>query len=194
MSRDPDLVQPQQKYYRVTTGPEAQKPKPLFPWEQSAKKATRTFANEGKPSATKPSSSEGAASQGMPSSFDPPVSPSPIESLTRTNIWDNVTSIDEYVRAMKQSQAKRGKVQVLHNFDEKDFAANPPSTARRRESMILTDFPTDVERPSLPVTPAPRRPLTFWGEERDEEGNLPAAEGVPDQADWVGFSKFVFAF
>lgn len=51
--------------------------------------------------------------------------------------------------------------------------------------MRLTDFPTELERPSLPVTPAPRRRPSFWGEERDEKGELPAAEGVPAQEDWV---------
>lgn len=55
----------------------------------------------------------------------------------------------------------------------------------RRPSMKLTDFPTEVERPSLPVTPAPIRRPSFWGEERDELGNLPTAEGVPKQEDWV---------
>ena len=29
-----------------------------------------------------------------------------------------------------------------------------------------------------------RRP-TFWGKERDNQGDLPSADGVPDQADWV---------
>jgi len=59
--------------------------------------------------------------------------------------------------------------------------------------MKLTDFPTEFERPSLPVTPAPRRP-SFWGEERaDEEGELPTAEGVPKQQDWVsGFPSYNF--
>lgn len=50
--------------------------------------------------------------------------------------------------------------------------------------MKLTDFPTELERPSLPVTPAPVRRPRFWGDERDEEGELPAAEGVPAQTDW----------
>lgn len=49
--------------------------------------------------------------------------------------------------------------------------------------MRLTDFPTEFERPSLPVTPSARRP-SFWGEERDQEGRLPGAEGVPRQQDW----------
>jgi hypothetical protein len=59
------------------------------------------------------------------------------------------------------------------------------SPGARRHSMKLTDFPTELERPSLPVTPAPIRRPSFWGEERDEDGELPAAEGVPSQEDWV---------
>ena len=50
--------------------------------------------------------------------------------------------------------------------------------------MKLTDFPTEFERPSLPVTPAPVRRPSFWGAERDAQGDLPAAEGVPDQSEW----------
>jgi len=41
------------------------------------------------------------------------------------------------------------------------------------------------------VTPAPIRRPSFWGEERDEEGELPAAEGVPSQEDWVLFSILI---
>ena len=55
--------------------------------------------------------------------------------------------------------------------------------------MRLTDFPTEFERPSLPVTPAPIRRPSFWGEERDTLGNLPAAEGVPRQEDWDPMRK-----
>ena len=198
MSRDSGLFQrpTTELYYQVPAGPDAERPKPLFPWEQSAKKPTRIFADERRPPSSTQSSEESIANDGSdpetqrpyvltPGSFASTASLSALESFSRTNLWDNVTSIDEYVRAMKQSQAKKGKVQVLPNFDEKNFVSNSPAVGKRRESMILTDFPTDVERPSLPVTPAPRRPPTFWGGERDEEGNLPAAEGVPDQADWV---------
>jgi len=63
------------------------------------------------------------------------------------------------------------------------------SPSGRRESLILTDFPTADDRPSLPVTPAPIRRPTFWGEERDEAGELPGAEGVPDQAEWNPVAK-----
>ncbi|ROW06150.1 hypothetical protein VMCG_04683 [Cytospora schulzeri] len=62
--------------------------------------------------------------------------------------------------------------------------------AQRRGSK-LTDFPTAVERPSLPVTPAPVRRPKFWGagdigdeEENEDEEQLPSASGVPKQSEW----------
>jgi len=64
-----------------------------------------------------------------------------------------------------------------------------PAPQERRPSMRLTDFPTEIERPSLPVTPAPVRRPSFWGEERDEAGELPAAEGVPKQEHWNPAAK-----
>lgn len=109
-----------------------------------------------------------------------------------TNAWDTVPGIDHYVRAIMESQSRRGKPQVVDQGAEE---ASSPIMSRkdRRESLILTDFPSAVERPSLPVTPAPVARPTFWGEERDEQGELPQAEGVPDQQDWVcpqcGFSS-----
>lgn len=114
-----------------------------------------------------------------------------VSSFPRTNAWDNDSSIDAYVRAV-QSQTKVGKVQVLHDTTALSDAPpaspkdsnNPDSRPHRRESLILTDFPTELERPSLPVTPAPFRRPSFWGEERNDAGNLPSALGVPDQADW----------
>ena len=119
------------------------------------------------------------------------------------NAWDEVGGIENYVRALTHFQRNRGKVQVLHSRDSSLQSPTGPQqhillptdepnpeelvekVAKRRESLILTDFPTAIERPSLPVTPAPVRRTTFWGPERDEEGDLPGAEGVPDQADWV---------
>lgn len=110
------------------------------------------------------------------------------------NAWDSVPGIDHYVRAILDSQAKRGKSQVTSPADVPEEISSPRlSRASRKESLILTDFPSAVERPSLPVTPAPIARPTFWGEERDEQGELPPAEGVPEQQDWVcpqcGFSS-----
>lgn len=70
-----------------------------------------------------------------------------------------------------------------------------PSGARggeRVRGFRLTDFPSEAERPSLPVTPAPRHRPSFWGEDDtgpggNDEGQspLPVAEGVPAQSEWV---------
>ena len=68
---------------------------------------------------------------------------------------------------------------------------NPPSSERRLSSNLITDFPTEIERPSLPVTPAPVRRPQFWSSHRDEAGDLPAAEGVPEQSQWDPASKLV---
>jgi hypothetical protein len=96
--------------------------------------------------------------------------------------------IERYVRKLNQAQTRKGKLQVLHHTPGQNSpggsTVSPPTRENRRASLRLTDFPTEVERPSLPVTPAPIRRSTIWGEERDEEG-LPAAEGVPKQEDWV---------
>jgi glycogenin glucosyltransferase len=111
---------------------------------------------------------------------------------SNTNAWDSVPGIDTYVRAIMESQSRRGKPQVLNQAIEQVIS---PKVGRkgRRESLILTDFPSAVERPSLPVTPAPVARPTFWGEEKVEQVELPQAEGVPDQQDWVcpqcGFSS-----
>lgn len=90
-------------------------------------------------------------------------------------------------------QKRRGKVELLLNRSSLAQGAaqeGPEDLAgQRRPSLILTDFPTEVERPSLPVTPAPIRRPTFWGEERDAAGELPRAEGVPEQSEWDPSAK-----
>ncbi|PNS16017.1 Glycogenin-1 [Sphaceloma murrayae] len=123
------------------------------------------------------------------------------------NAWDDVAGIDTYVRELNKWQRLRGKLQVLSHDNISQSPAsevtNPMEnkvlsptdeiteitgsalpSRERRESLILTKFPSAEERPSLPVTPAPIKRTSFWGAERNEEGQLPTAEGVPDQADW----------
>lgn len=119
------------------------------------------------------------------------------------NAWDDVAGIDRYVRQLSQFQKLRGKLQVLSHEphqsqspnieienpmnaapNETESETTAPASRDRRESLILTDFPTASERPSLPVTPAPIRRKILWGEERNSERQLPGADGVPDQADW----------
>lgn len=115
------------------------------------------------------------------------------------NAWDDIMGIESYVRALSAHQKNRGKVQVLQMQPPPQADQTGPlaptneaeaeelieKVKERRESLILTDFPTAIERPSLPVTPAPVRRATFWSGEKEGEDQLPPAEGVVSQEDWV---------
>jgi len=113
---------------------------------------------------------------------------------SNVNAWDSVPGIEHYVRAMVDSQGKRGKPPSLQQSTGTQDLGSPLLERRnRRESLILTDFPSAIERPSLPVTPAAVRRPMFWGEEKHEINELASATGVPDQTEWVcpqcGFSS-----
>ncbi|KIX09937.1 uncharacterized protein Z518_01018 [Rhinocladiella mackenziei CBS 650.93] len=185
--------------------PEPAKPRHIFPWESRAPKPTRVFAEpkaRSPPPPLEPTSvvpaeevttpstatdATEATDESVPTPGAPPIDPW-AAFQQRTNVWDDMPEIERYVQAI--SQSRKGKLQVLHHAPSQRASGSasitsPPAEHIRRPSMKLTDFPSEVDRPSLPVTPAPIRRPTFWGEERDEEGNLPAAEGVPKQEDWV---------
>jgi glycogenin glucosyltransferase len=194
----------------------AAKPLPIFPWEQHAdrSKATRVFAEDLAPApepAPLPSpthafstvhyeESAGVVVPG-PSSSERASSRENADDSWQTfqqssiNAWDSVPGIDTYVRAVFENQApRRGSAQFLHRPTNSEEMLSPTLDRKaRRESLILTDFPSAFERPSLPVTPAPIRRPTFWGEEKNMQNELPQAEGVPSQAEWVcpkcGFSS-----
>lgn len=91
------------------------------------------------------------------------------------------------------SFGRRSKVQAAETSSSDAITSPtieaPKAIKRHRPSFKLTDFPTEIERPSLPVTPAPVRRNMFWGEERNVEGELPIAEGVPQPADWDPIKK-----
>ena len=214
MSSDTQLFQPPTHYpeaprdmwYQVPQkSAEHEKPKPIFPWETRAPKPTRVFPRTRSPS---PPSVEEPMSQEqdeLPSSSGTDITEASEDSIAtpsdpwasfqqRVNAWDDMPEIERYVRKISLAQARQGKVQVLHPTPSQDSNSTPSGRDNRRASLRLTDFPTSVERPSLPVTPAPIRRSTIWGEERDEE-SLPAAEGVPKQEDWVRpFSSYACAF
>jgi hypothetical protein len=202
---------PKDMWYEVPKKePAPPKLKQIFPWESRAPKPTRVFLEpkaptppppaEPEPQATTPAEQEEVATlstttdvtdvteDSTPTPVAPPVDPwAAFES--RTNAWDDMPEIERYVQAF--SQARKGKLQVLHHTPSQrsprgsDITSPPTEHDQRRPSMRLTDFPTEIERPSLPVTPAPIRRPSFWGEERDQARNLPAAPGVPKQEDWV---------
>lgn len=188
---------PKNMWYEVPETKPAvyERPKAIFPWEhnQATRKATRVFLDDfpaepgpiyieestiSLPQREEPNAPQTQSPQSEVTTPTIKVtSHDPWDSFPRTNAWDSNNSIEQYVRALKGAQSKR-IVQIVHHGG----TSSPP---KRRESLILTDFPTEVERPSLPVTPAPATRPTFWGTERNEAGQLPAAEGVPEQADWV---------
>ena len=222
MSADRKLFQaprnpepPKDMYYQVPSTPPAnERPKPIFPWEVTAPKPTRVFADdapppaassEATPSITTDDSDETQLENLSPST--PTMNSNNAESFasyTRTNAWDEVPEIDRYISQLPQN--RRAKVQLLFNnaattssAHERNVSGDEPilspaiedPSQRRRPSMKLTDFPTEIERPSLPVTPAAVRRPSFWGSERDAAGDLPGAEGVPDQSEWDPVAKLV---
>jgi len=211
MSADRNLFQapksypepPKNMWYEVPEArPASERPKPIFPWEENQAKPIRVFAEDvpTSPEPTPPIETDEEEtteeSQGEPLSPTTPAlnltSPEPFASYSRTNAWDDVPEIERYIAALASS--RKGKGQVLPNATKTGEEAliegdDVEATPRRRPSMKLTDFPTEFERPSLPVTPAPMRRPSFWGEERDAAGGLPGAEGVPSQVDWDPMAK-----
>lgn len=207
MSADPRLFHapktpepPKGMYYEVpSTPPTFERPKPIFPWEATAPKPTRVFADDAPsaPSETTPSVTTDDDDQTETASPTTPTGPA-VTSIPyqRTNAWDEVPEIERYISNL--SQNRRAKVQVLLNnaanrstSEEVSFPGleEGPPGRDRRPSMKLTDFPTEFERPSLPVTPAPVRRPSFWGAERNDAGDLPGAEGVPEQSEWDPVAK-----
>ena len=193
---------PKDMYYQVP--PKAEKTEklaPIFPWETHAPKPTRVFPDEKKPAPPpepEPVPEPEPETVNFSSPTDEsvvtdqnPITPTishesdPWSTYSRVNAWDEMPEITRYVQAVQTS--RRGKVQVLHGgaSSQESEALLSPTREERRSSFKLTDFPSEVERPSLPVTPAPIRKPSFWGEERDEQGEFPAAAGVPQQEDWV---------
>jgi glycogenin glucosyltransferase len=188
-------------WYKVpdTKPSPAAMPKPIFPFEMRADRppATRVFADEVSP-VTSPRQESGPAAPTVAHQFStthfaqpeetssgrgssPPIA----EAFSHNNVnaWDAIPSIGNYVRAIEDLQSRRAKPQVVYSSAE---SGETLADVRkdRRTSLIITDFPSTIERPSLPVTPAPRL-VSAWGKEKDAGSELPAAEGVPDQAEWV---------
>ncbi|KAF2757833.1 nucleotide-diphospho-sugar transferase [Pseudovirgaria hyperparasitica] len=196
---------PKDMWYEVPQEKPAaeERPKPIFPWEKDriVPKATRVFADDQPSPHSTPWQSLSMTSE-LEVDAVPSASSTTHKSSTETwqsfnnrsvNAWDAVPGIENYIRSvMEQQSPRKNKSMAIQIPSTEGQILSPPlDTAQRRESLILTDFPTAIERPSLPVTPAPIRRPTFWGEERDETGALPAADGVPDQTDWVREKLFV---
>ncbi|KAJ5410454.1 uncharacterized protein N7487_004813 [Penicillium crustosum] len=200
MSEDTHLFQPPSSYpeapknmwYEVPAKPEP-KPTTVFPWESHAPKPTRVFAEEAPVQLMEtPVIPEEPEQHSLPSE---PVSPQPSPSYTRvpfepsseswqtytrSNAWDEDPEIQRYIETI---QARRTKSQVTSPGANSNSPGRSPPTPGFRPSTKITDFPTEVERPSLPVTPAPIR-RTSHGDEASGTAALPVAEGVPSQEEW----------
>ncbi len=190
---------PKDMYYEVPKTPTYQKPAPIFPWEFNQPKATRVFAEDDyETTEYQSSSAEPSFMPTDPETEASPVTPTtpviqittadPWQTYTRGNAWDEVPEIERYIGRLQKN--RKGNIQILQGYGSGAGQAQSPNWDRRT-SLKLTDFPSELERPSLPVTPAPIRKPSFWGAERDEEGELPGAEGVPSQEDWVLFSILI---
>ena len=186
-------------YYEVPpVQPTPIRPRPIFPWEEHAPKPTRVFLDESGELDPEPgyAAAPPAASGDEPSETDKDdLTPTkrkpsihPWQSYSLSNAWDEVPEIERYVQAIHQSR----KAKSPGNKTTATATSSQGESAARRPSMKLTDFPTELERPSLPVTPAPIRRSSFWGQEQEESAELPAAEGVPKQEDWVRLTLTAF--
>ena len=157
--------------------------KPIFPWESRARKPTRVFAEDlPPPPAPEPVATPTGTETSTTAESGSPTVTSP-GALSTANAWDNNPAIMKYVSGMSQNRQTKFQNILSENTTP---LTSPPVTehnTERRPSKV-TDFPTEIERPSLPVTPAPVHRRSFWGAERDEAGALPAAEGVPEQSEW----------
>jgi glycogenin glucosyltransferase len=148
---------------------------------------------------TEPSTTESAPTESVlepvtPTTPSIKVIPSdPWTSFPRNNAWDDVPEIGRYVDGLQKHRRvkSRGTLGGLRHGRGASWAGSAPGEDEP-QVFRLTDFPSEVERPSLPVTPAPVHRSAFWGDEDPERGEddgshsrLPAAEGVPAQDEWV---------
>lgn len=183
MSQDTQLFQPpssypeapKDMYYEVPArNTEPQRLAQIFPWETRAPKPSRIFADEPAQTSGPPDLDTDGPSQPEQASpeisfqSDFPLRLSSWENYSRSNVWDEVPEIEKYVEALQR--LKKGSSSGIK---------------RSKPSLRITDFPTEDDRPSLPVTPAPVR-RSFWDQGAGGTDEFPVAEGVPDQEDWVG--------
>lgn len=213
MSQDEQLFQPPQSYpeapknmyYDVpSTKPEPEKLAQVFPWESHAPRPTRVFPEDDQSSTTFTlpksfiESTEDESGPSLDSRVTSWTSEEPTESwdtYSRSNAWDEIPEIQRYIQSIQQT--RKGRVQVLTGGPSSTGQSLVSGQERYNFSWSnntrVTDFPSEQERPSLPVTPAPiRRKPPIPGEEDFDTGLLPPAHGVPNQEDWVGITVDIF--
>lgn len=220
MSEDTELFQPPESYpeapkdmyYQLPpTKPEPRKLTQVFPWESRAPKPTRVFHNEELSMKRSHQKRYSTSSTGDESGQSVESSLTSWEDATeswqnysRLNAWDEVPAIQKYIQSIQRP--RKAKTQILSGgtttatttSTDADATTTGPETEEGSgsSSVRLTDFPSEIERPSLPVTPAPIRRPSAWtdgGGDCSPSAELPAAQGVPNQEDWVGLTVDVFS-
>ncbi|KAI1987662.1 glycogenin glucosyltransferase [Ophidiomyces ophidiicola] len=196
MSKSTKLFQPPETYPEAPTdmyykvppkvAPSSTLPH-LFPWESQIRAPSRVFLHDtgDVPTETKPDSTtpididitssihtEPTPTQALSSTWD---------SYARTNAWDEVPGIEQYMRSLQKPRRKN--VQLLAGSD-RSWSPGSSVSRGRRPSLRLTDFPTEVERPSLPVTPAPIRRGSYFEKDSDQKGSIQDTESVTKQEEW----------
>jgi glycogenin glucosyltransferase len=180
----------------------------IFPWEVHQPRPSRYFAADRleQEVQTEPSTQGGsdlridtrrpqtADSSARPTTPTITISRSdPWTSFPRLNAWDDMPEIGRYVEGLQKH--RRVKSQGSAGSSLRALSPSRPGVGSQKRSkpqgFLLTDFPSETERPSLPVTPAPIRRPSFWGDDNTgfaediPKQPLPAAEGVPAQSEWV---------
>ncbi|KAK4645915.1 glycogenin glucosyltransferase [Podospora bellae-mahoneyi] len=203
MSRDTSQFQapdrypspPSNMWYSVPN--ERDQPKSVFPWENNAPRPTRVFAENPLAPVTPAPKSPGEQRRhvvGRRNLLFTPIgpairtAPSPggaaWNSLNQSNAWDEIPQINRYVDSMQRHRRSRSQILAASPGRSTSGERQEEPSEERRGSIKVTDFPTEDDRPSLPVTPAPVRRRQFWANADDNGQQLPAAEGVPAQDEW----------
>lgn len=223
MSEDNQLFQPPSSYPEAPKGmwyeiprekPEPQKVSQVFPWEAHAPTPTRVFPGDEQDATTKQEGKPPASSIDSPNeeisgpstgrswtswtTEEPAVS---WDTYSRSNAWDEDPDIQKYIHSIQQ--ARKARIQVISGTQSttpgpgsQPGTTHPPPSGPETQphSTRITDFPSETERPSLPVTPAPiRRPAGGPPQDSDQWHQLlPSAQGVPNQEEWVGVTVGAF--
>lgn len=188
------------------------KPRQIFPWEAHQPTPSRSFttatvyetdepphtheSDEGVKGPTSedlvnipPSKAAEKSSGSDVVTGNAQASSDPWSSYSRVNAWDDVPEIGRYVEGLQRHRRTKSQGGIRLTAGATSPGSGGASQAPR--AFKVTDFPTEVERPSLPVTPAPIRRPSFWGDDNelldpaDDGHSLPIAEGVPSQSEWV---------
>jgi len=209
---------PKNMYYEVPKekpASPAQPPKPVFPWEGNQPRPSRTFAGERSdptPIATGSSAEQGPSNNSAPATPSTPlirISQPAAESwgnFQLSNAWDEIPQINRYVEGLQKHRRVKSIPTAGNISSPLNISSPQPASPRKSRGLKLTDFPSETERPSLPVTPAPIARPSFWGTDEGPSSTnkkssstiathgedsasqsrqgLPAAEGVPAQAEW----------